>query len=143
MKNKTARVLVKNLFLFLTGGGIYILMEIFYRGFSHWSMFVLGGICFLCLGYINRLLSWETPLLLQMLIGAVIITILELITGLIVNVGFGWQVWDYSQKPLNFYGQISLLSSIGWYFLSVIGIALDDYLRYWIFSEEKPRYKIL
>lgn len=143
MKNKAVRVFTKNMFIFLTGGGIYIMIEIFYRGFSHWSMFILGGICFLSLGYINKFLSWETPLLLQMLIGAVIITILELITGLIVNVGLGWQVWDYSQKPLNLYGQISLISSIGWYFLSAVGILLDDYLRYWIFGEEKPRYRIL
>lgn len=135
--------LLKNLFLFAVGGGIYILMEIVYRGHSHWTMFLLGGLCFLCLGYINRFLQWKTPLPVQMLIGAGIITALELITGYIVNVNLGWHVWDYSNVPLNFYGQICLFASIGWYFLSVVGIVLDDYLRYCFFHEDKPKYRFL
>ncbi len=134
---------LKNFTLFAFGGLVYVIIEILFRGYSHWSMYLLGGICFLALGYINRFLSWETPLPLQMLIGGVIITVLELITGLIVNVHFGWDVWDYSAIPFNLYGQICLRSSIGWCFLSVVGIVLDDYLRYWVFGEEKPRYKIL
>lgn len=135
--------LFKNLFLFVVGGDIYILIEILYRGYSHLSMFLLGGVCFLCLGYINRFLPWETPLLLQMLIGAVIITALEFGTGCIVNLWLGWHVWDYSNVPFNLWGQICLPVSVGWYLLSVVGIVLDDYLRYWIFHEEKPRYKIV
>jgi Predicted membrane protein len=135
--------LLKNLFLFAVGGGIYILIEIAYRGHSHWTMFLLGGLCFLSLGYINCFLPWETPLAVQTLIGSGIITALEFITGYIVNIKLGWHVWDYSNVPLNFYGQICLLASFGWYFLSVVGITLDDYLRYWIFGEERPRYQIL
>lgn len=134
--------LLKNLFLFAVGGLVYISLEILFRGYSHWSMYLLGGICFLALGYINRFLSWETPLTLQMLIGGIIITVLEFITGLIVNVHFGWNVWDYSRIPFNLFGQICLRASIRWYFLSVVGIVLDDYLRYWLFGEDKPRYKI-
>ena len=137
---KTKNFLLKNGFLFVAGGLIYQLIEIAYRGHSHWSMFLLGGVCFLLLGYINRFLPWETPLPLQMLIGMAIVTLLELLTGLVVNVRLGWDVWDYSGMPLNFMGQISLLSSTGWYFLSAVGIVLDDTLRYWIFHEEKPRY---
>ena len=33
------------LFLWGIGGWIYYTLEILFRGFSHWSMFVLGGIC--------------------------------------------------------------------------------------------------
>ncbi len=140
--NRIGNFLLKNMVLLLIGGDIYQLIEILYRGYSHWSMFILGGICFLSLGYINKFLSWATPLPLQMLIGMVMITVLEFVTGLIVNIYFGWNVWDYSHMPLNLWGQISVLSSIGWYFLSVVGIVLDDYLRYWLFHEEKPRYSI-
>ncbi|WP_444645458.1 putative ABC transporter permease [Caproiciproducens sp. R1] len=137
---KVRNFLLKDALLLVIGGDIYLIMEICYRGYSHWSMFILGGVCFLGLGYINRFLSWETPLVLQMLIGMLLITALELITGMIVNVHFGWEVWDYSQKPFNLFGQICLSSSIGWYFLSAVGIVLDDYLRCWIFEEEQPRY---
>ena len=134
---------LKNLILFLIGGSLYVMIELLYRGRSHWTMFLLGGICFLALGHINYYLSWDTPLLLQMLIGAVLITVLELLTGWIVNICLGWNVWDYSRMRFNFYGQISLISSIGWYFLSAVGIYLDDYLRWKLFGEEKPHYKIL
>lgn len=133
---------LKNFTLFLIGGGIYVLLEIIWRGYSHWTMFLLGGVCFLALGYINRFLPWETPLPLQMLVGMAIITTLELITGYIVNIRLGWHVWDYSRVPLNFYGQICLPASIGWYFLSVVGIVLDDFLRWQLFGEQKPHYKL-
>lgn len=135
--------LLKNFTLFLIGGGIYVLLEIIWRGYSHWTMFLLGGICFLAIGYINCFLPWETPLPLQMLIGAVIITTLELLTGCIVNIWLGWNVWDYSNQLLNYYGQICIKASIVWYFLSTVGIILDDVLRWKLFGEEKPHYRIL
>ena len=122
---------------------IYVLLELLWRGFSHWTMFLLGAICFILLGLINEILDWDTPLLLQMFIGCVIITVAEFVTGCIVNLWLGWDVWDYSQYRYNLLGQISLQSSVGWYFLSLIGITLDDWLRYKLFGEEKPHYKIL
>lgn len=138
---KIIKLIIKYVVLFVTGGLVYMSLEILWRGYTHWTMGVLGGICFICLGLINELLSWETPLVLQMLIGGAIITVLELVTGCIVNLWLGWNVWDYSDLPYNFLGQISLFSSIGWIGLSLVGIVLDDYLRYWLFHEEKPRYK--
>ena len=76
-----------------------------------------------------------------MLIGGTLITIAEFITGCIVNLWLGWNVWNYT--TLDFLGQISVGSSILWFFLSGFGIILDDYIRYFFFGEEKPRYKIL
>ena len=128
--------------LALIGGIIYGAIEVACRGHTHWTMGVLGGICFICLGLINELLSWETPLVLQMLIGSIIITVLEFITGCIVNLWLGWNVWDYSDLPYNLLGQICLPFSILWYFISAIGIVIDDYIRYIYFDEERPRYKL-
>ena len=125
------------------GGLIYVFIELMWRGYSHWSMFLLGGICFIALGLINEVIPWEMPLTAQMLIGCAIITSLEFITGCIVNLWLGWDVWDYSELPCNLLGQISLKSSVGWYFLSAVGIVLDDWLRYIFFGEEKPRYTII
>ena len=135
-------ILLKYAFLGVIGGIIYYILENIWRGYSHWTMGVLGGICFICLGLINELLSWETPLVLQMFIGSIIITILEFITGCIVNLWLGWNVWDYSNLPLNLLGQICLPFSILWYFISAIGIVIDDYIRYIYFDEEYPRYKL-
>lgn len=135
------KLFTKYLTLFSIGGAIYVSLECIWRGWSHWTMFILGGICFIALGLINEVLDWNTPMVLQMAIGCAIITTLEFITGCIVNIGLGWDVWDYSQYPLNFLGQISVGSSVLWYFLSAVGIVLDDTIRWKAFGEDKPKYK--
>lgn len=132
----------KYLTLFFIGGTVYISIEYLWRGWSHWTMFLLGGLCFIALGLINEVFNWDTPLISQMAIGCIIITALEFITGCIVNIKLGWEIWDYSGLPFNLLGQISLRSSVAWYFLSAVGIILDDWLRYLFFGEDKPRYKI-
>ena len=135
-------ILLKYVSLGVIGGIIYYILENIWRGYSHWTMFILGGICFIALGLINEIFSWDTPLISQMVIGGAIITILEFITGCIVNLWLGWNVWDYSNLPLNLLGQICLPFSILWYFISAIGIVIDDYIRYIYFDEERPRYKL-
>lgn len=135
------KLFTKYLVLFFIGGTIYVSIEHIWRGWSHWTMFILGGICFIALGLINEVLDWNTPMVLQMAIGCAIITTLEFITGCVVNIGLGWDVWDYSQYPLNFLGQISVGSSVLWYFLSAVGIVLDDTIRWKAFGEDKPKYK--
>lgn len=126
--------------LFLIGGAIYVLIELVYRGYSHWTMFLLGGLCFVLIGGVNEYIPWEMPLWLQAGIGAVIITVLEFICGCIVNLALGWNVWDYSNTPLNILGQVCLPFAIIWFVIAHFGIVLDDYLRYWLFKEEKPYY---
>lgn len=128
--------------LFLIGAVIYYCIEMAYRGYSHWSMFLLGGVCFLGVGFINEDIAWEMSLLKQGCIGSLIITFLELWAGYILNICLGWHVWDYSDVPLNFYGQICLPFSLLWIPISIVAIILDDYLRYKLFGEEKPHYKL-
>lgn len=129
-------------FLFLLGGLLYYAIEVLYRGYSHPSMYILGGICFICIGSLNEFHTEQISIISQMLISAVVITILELITGLIVNKWLKLNVWDYSNLAYNLIGQISLMSSNIWFLLSLPAILLDDWLRYHFFNEEKPHYKI-
>ena len=70
---------LKYFFLFFFVGIVYVLIEMLWRGYSHWSMFILGGICFVLLGLINKKYTWDIPLLIQMLIGTFIITLMEFI----------------------------------------------------------------
>ncbi len=133
---------LKNIILAFIGGLLYIGIELLWRGYSHWTMFLLGGLCFLLIGQINEILPWKMPLWQQVVIGTIIITGLELITGCIVNLCFGWNVWDYSAVPLNFLGQICLPYAVLWMLISVAGIFLDDWLRYRMFGEEQPHYNI-
>ncbi len=133
---------MKHVILFTIGGSIYYGIECIYRGYSHWTMAILGGICFVLIGGINEYISWDTPLWKQGLIGSAIVTSLEFVTGCIVNLWLGWNVWDYSDTPFNILGQICIPFSIIWFFISLLAIIVDDYIRYWIFGEEKPKYKL-
>ena len=137
------REMIKLTMLFLMGGMIYFAIEIAFKGDSHVSMFIVGGLAFLLIGGINNYFDHGMPLVWQMLCSAVIITFLELISGLIVNVWLDLSVWDYSNIPLNFMGQICPRFFLIWYFLSLAGIFLDDFFRYRMFGEKKPRYVLL
>ena len=96
-------------FLFLVGGFGYVGLELLWRGRSHISMFLAGGLCFLLLGQLDRTrLSFSAKCLL----GAVVITAVELLAGLLTNRDH--QVWDYRQMPFNFLGQVCLSYSLLW-----------------------------
>lgn len=138
---KHIKSLIKYAVLFFFGGLVYYLIEILWRGYSHWTMIILGGLCFVAVGLINNILPWNMVIELQALIGAVLITSLEFVVGLIVNVNLGWDIWDYSNVPFNFLGQICLPFSLLWYMLSIIVIFTDDYIRHIFFNEKKPVYK--
>ena len=134
---------LRPLILICIGGLLYILIEILFRGHSHWTMFCVGGLCFWLIGLLNEILPWEMLLWKQGIVGAVIVTTVEFISGCIINLWLGWNVWDYSDMPFNLLGQICLPFSIAWIGLSVMAIVIDDCLRYWLFGEEKPHYKLL
>lgn len=133
---------LKLLFLFTSGGLLYIMLELAWRGWTHWTMFFLGGLCFTLLGAINEVIPWEMPLWQQMAIGACIITALEFLTGCVVNLWLGWGVWDYSQLPGNVLGQVCPQFLVLWLPVALAGIILDDWLRFWLFDEDRPRYRI-
>lgn len=134
----------KYLILLIIGGNIYYTLEVIWRGYSHFTMFLLGGLCFVLIGLINEShATANLPLIMQQAIASIIITLLELVFGLVFNVWLGLDIWDYSSLRFNFMGQICLTFSILWFFLSLPAIILDDYLRYWIFGEEKPQYRYI
>jgi uncharacterized membrane protein len=137
------KLLSKYFLLLGIGGMIYIGIEFMWRGYSHWSMFFVGGACFVCIGLINEILPWTMPLWLQVIIGVCIITILEFLAGCILNIWLGWNVWDYSGLPGNLLGQICPQYIVLWVPLCLIGIIFDDWLRYWWFGEDKPHYKLV
>lgn len=133
--------IIKGGILFIIGGIAYCLIEALYRGYTHWSMFLLGAICFIAIGSINEHITWNMTIWKQMVIGSVIITILELMCGCIVNLWLGWDIWDYSNLPFNILGQICLPFSLIWFGISFFAILMDDYIRWKLFNEEKPHYR--
>ncbi len=111
----------KNILLFLIGGTGYVMLELLWRGFSHISMFFAGGTCFLLLGGLEKAKP-RLPLPLRALTGAGIITMIELLAGLMFNRGYS--VWDYRAMPLNFHGQICLPFFLLWIPISWVGMRL-------------------
>lgn len=131
MKNN----IIKSIILFIIFGFIYCGIEIIWRGYTHPSMFIVGGLCCLLIGYINEITP-DMPMWLQCLLSMIIILTLELLSGCFLNIYLGLNVWDYTNMPFNLWGQVCLPFGIAWYFLSYIAIKLDDYLRRLLFHEE-------
>lgn len=113
--------------LFVLGGGIYGCMEIMFRGFTHWSMLITGGLCLVLIHRCDKRLI-KSPVWIKCVLGSGIITALELIAGCIVNLWLKWNVWDYSSCPGNFLGQICIPFSILWGALSLPAIYLGRLL---------------
>lgn len=132
----------KGLILFIIGGFLYITIELFYQQRTDISMFFAGGICFVLVGLLNESHKIKIGVFWQMIIAACLITTVEFAIGMIENIWLQKRVWDYSGLPFNVKGQICLLYAGFWFLLSFPAILLDDWIRYKLWQEEKPRYKL-
>lgn len=112
-----------NIIMFLIGAFGYGLIEILWRGRTHLSMLLAGGICFSFFAYLGQRLK-KANLFIKALAGSGFVTFIELIFGIIFNIILKQNVWNYSSRPLNFKGQICLLYSLFWMVLSAIFIPL-------------------
>ena len=115
---------------FYLGGMGYMALELLWRGWSHGSMCLVGGLCFLLLGKLPR-----CQLLPRSLMGASVVTGVELVSGLVINEGLGLQVWDYSAQPFNFMGQVCLGFFFLWIFVSAGAMYLWDISGKLLFPE--------
>ncbi len=132
---------IKNIILWGTGGILYYYMEILFRGYSHISMIVCGGICFLLVGNMGNTILISKgnnikSIMCIIIMGACIITAAELVTGLFVNVYLKMDVWDYSEIKYNFMGQICPLFSVLWGAVSLPCVYLSGVIRKIIFNEK-------
>lgn len=127
--------------LFIIGAIVYMAIELLYRGFTHWTMGVVGGLCFIIIGGINNYFKWSTPVWLQCTIGGFVVTTIEFISGVLLNIVLKLNIWDYSAMPFNILGQICLPFYFIWILLSLVAILLDDYLRWKLFKEPIEKYK--
>lgn len=114
--------------VFLSGGIIYSVLEIIWRGYTHWSMTCAGGICFLLIYFTDMLLT-EKSVFLRSLVDCGLITAVEFFTGVVVNLRLRLDVWDYSAMPGNIAGQICPLFTLLWFFLSIPACLLSEHIR--------------
>lgn len=103
-------------------------------------MALLGGMLFIIIGSINEFIPDKMPVLFQGLLGSFIVTVFEFFAGLILNIWLELDIWDYSNIPLNVFGQICLPFSLAWVGLSLVAIFVDDFCRHKLFDEPMPKY---
>ncbi len=113
----------KKMYLFLIGAFMYSLIEIAARGYTHWTMFLTGGICLMLLYDVEKA-TGNLPLGVKCVIGGALITAVEFTVGFIVNLKLEWNVWDYSERPLNLMGQICFPFSICWFFVCFLAYGI-------------------
>lgn len=118
----------KDTAIFLIGGVGYGIIEILWRGHTHPTMTVAGGISFLMFSKIAKRYR-EKSLVFKAVICAIGVTALELVFGLIFNVIFKMHVWDYSSQPFNLFGQICPKFSFVWMALALLFVPLADLIN--------------
>lgn len=112
---------------FLLGFFCYGLIEIAGRGYTHWTMCLLGGTAMALLCEMDAVL--DEPLRTRALLGAMFVSAAEFTVGVFDNLIMGWRVWDYSERPLNLLGQVCPLFSVLWYLLCLAGCLVCGPLR--------------
>ena len=112
-----------NLVFFSIGAFGYGLIEILWRGYTHWSMLCAGGISFCGLSAIAEKFK-SVSKIGKAFLGGAFITSVEFLFGVIFNLLLRKNVWDYSKTPLNICGQICAFYSFLWVVLSFITLPL-------------------
>lgn len=137
------RKMSEYIFLWALGGSIYYLLEMGFRGFSHWSMFIIGGLALCFCTFQGETMRWSEPLWVQVIRSVIFVTSLEFITGIIVNKYLQIGVWDYSDQPFNLWGQICVPFMILFSGLLVVAIWLGGTISHRLFGERKPHFFVL
>ena len=129
------RIFLKLFAVFCTGAIAYGTIEVIERGFSHISMAVLGGTSMVVIHLLNDDRRRGGSVLVLIFISTMFITALELLAGEILNVYLEMHIWSYSGQPLNFDGVICPNYTGYWLLLSLIGMIVDELMRWRLFKE--------
>lgn len=125
--------------IFFIGALSYGALEVMTRGFTHISMGLLGGLSFMFISYTSNLRrGGGITIFEQLIVSALFITVSELLCGFIVNLSWELSVWDYSDMPLNYLGQICLPFSILWMVIAFAAVLVEQKIRISLFHQNIP-----
>lgn len=139
---------VLSMLLWTWGGALYFLLEVAYKTITghperiSWTMLVLAIVLCIPVERAGYQLPWETPLWLQALACAALVTVTEFAAGCVLNLWLGLDIWDYSDIPFNLMGQICLPFFFVWFGICMVFIPVFDLLRYAVIGGDKPTYSI-
>jgi uncharacterized membrane protein len=126
--------------MFSVGGAGYAIIELLYRRRTHWTMIIAGGICFVIFSLIEKRHHYKSPLFKAVLCSSAVCAV-ELLFGIIFNLYFKMNVWDYSAEPYNLWGQICPLFALLWGALGLVAMPLvarlERALDKWLISYKK------
>ena len=130
--------------IFIISGLIYTMLELIWRGRTHWTMFLCAGLCGLVMANINNnLLEFDTDFLKQVLVSALCCTTFEFLFGIIFNGDFS--IWDYRGLwgTIHVLGdQVNILFFGIWIIISFFSLPFLDWLQWKLGLAEKPYYRI-
>ena len=106
--------MLHNSLVFIAGSVLYPLLELLWRGHTHSSMALAGGICLTLINIVCCGKMRKKSLAAKCAVGSFIITCVEFFVGVWVNLCLHLNVWDYSALPLNLFGQVCLPFSLIW-----------------------------
>lgn len=106
--------MMERMTMFCLGGGGYLAVELAWRGSTHWTMFLAGGIS-LCL--LQALARKPFPLALAAGMGAAGVSTVELAVGAICREFLHLKVWDYSREWGNLAGLVCPRYTFYWFVL--------------------------
>ena len=140
---------VLSMLLWFFGGTLYFLLEVAFKTITghperiSWTMLVVAILLTIPVERAGAELPWSCPLWLQALACAALVTAVELVSGLFLNLWLGLDIWDYTGLPGNFLGQICPQYSAVWWVLCLVFIPMFDWLRWAVEGGKRPRYYII
>ena len=141
---KTGKIVLKMIFTYALCGGLYVMLELAWRGRSDISMLLLSGFLGLFAMFFNNIFSYETDYIIQVLSVSIIATFFEGLFGNVYNVDY--VIWDYRNLPFSFWNsQINLIFFFFWNIIVAIIIPVLDYIDWKLFNykpDTPPYYKI-
>ena len=114
--------------VFAFGAVLYPSLEVLWRGYSHYSMALAGGVACLLLYYLSALYPAASRIL-RAVIGGALILVVEFTVGVIFNLFLGMNVWDYTGKPFALLGQVCPSYALLWCALGYLFAFLFDRMR--------------
>lgn len=138
------KILIPYTIIFIVSGFIYTALELLWRGYTHWTMFVCAGLCGLAMANINNnWLEFDTDFRIQIIASALVCTAMEFIFGIIFNGDF--TIWDYRGLwgTIHWLGdQVNILFFGVWMLISLFSLPFLDWMQWKLGLEEKPYYRI-
>ncbi len=123
-----SKKLKKDAAFFATGGAGYGIIELLWRGHTHWSMLIAGGMCFTIFSRIAERCR-KRSLIYKAVLCSMSVTVVEFGFGIVFNKILKMNVWDYSKMPYNILGQICPLYTVLWGALGLIFVPVAEQMN--------------